>query len=64
MGCLRAVLTHIPRSKIPGGRHASHAPKTATVDGQEVFYREAGPTEAPVVLLLHGFPSSSHMVFE
>lgn len=35
--------------------------KTATVNGQEVFYREAGPTEAPVVLLLHGFPSSSDM---
>lgn len=27
----------------------------------DVFYREAGPPEAPVVLLLHGFPSSSHM---
>ncbi len=34
---------------------------TATVDGQEVFYREAGPADAPVILLLHGFPSSSHM---
>lgn len=28
-------------------------------DGVEVFYREAGPTDAPVVLLLHGFPTSS-----
>jgi pimeloyl-ACP methyl ester carboxylesterase len=28
-------------------------------DGVNVFYREAGPAEAPVVLLLHGFPSSS-----
>ena len=27
----------------------------------EVFYREAGPADAPVILLLHGFPSSSHM---
>jgi pimeloyl-ACP methyl ester carboxylesterase len=27
----------------------------------EVFYREAGPEDAPVVLLLHGFPTSSHM---
>jgi pimeloyl-ACP methyl ester carboxylesterase len=26
-----------------------------------IFYREAGPTDAPVVLLLHGFPTSSHM---
>jgi pimeloyl-ACP methyl ester carboxylesterase len=33
----------------------------ATVDGQEVFYREAGPAEAPVVVLLHGYPTSSHM---
>ena len=27
----------------------------------EVFYREAGPADAPVVLLLHGFPTASHM---
>lgn len=31
------------------------------VDGLELFYREAGPADAPVLLLLHGFPSSSHM---
>lgn len=31
------------------------------VDGFEVFYREAGQADAPTVLLLHGFPSSSHM---
>jgi pimeloyl-ACP methyl ester carboxylesterase len=35
--------------------------RTATVEGVTVFYREAGPTDAPVVLLLHGFPTSSHM---
>ncbi|WP_282792675.1 alpha/beta hydrolase [Streptomyces sp. CC224B] len=35
--------------------------RTATVRGHEVFYREAGPADAPVLLLLHGFPSSSHM---
>ncbi|MFE2444984.1 alpha/beta fold hydrolase [Stenotrophomonas sp. NPDC087984] len=35
--------------------------RTATVDGLEVFYREAGDPEAPVVVLLHGFPTSSHM---
>ncbi|AWS41943.1 alpha/beta fold hydrolase [Streptosporangium sp. 'caverna'] len=34
---------------------------TATVAGQKVFYREAGPAEAPTVVLLHGFPTSSHM---
>jgi pimeloyl-ACP methyl ester carboxylesterase len=35
--------------------------KTVTVDGLEIFYREAGPADAPTVLLLHGFPTSSHM---
>ena len=35
--------------------------KTETIDGLDVFYREAGPKEGPVVLLLHGFPTSSHM---
>jgi pimeloyl-ACP methyl ester carboxylesterase len=34
---------------------------TAKVDGIDIFYREAGPVGAPVVLLLHGFPTSSHM---
>lgn len=31
------------------------------VDHVEVFYRAAGPVDAPVILLLHGFPTSSHM---
>lgn len=35
--------------------------KTAEVDGLEIFYREAGPEGAPTILLLHGFPTSSHM---
>ncbi|MPY47380.1 alpha/beta fold hydrolase [Streptomyces acidicola] len=35
--------------------------RTEAVDGLEVFYREAGNSQAPVVLLLHGFPTSSHM---
>ena len=35
--------------------------RTATVQGHRVFYREAGPAGAPVVLLLHGFPTSSRM---
>lgn len=34
---------------------------TADVDGIRMFYREAGPADAPVILLLHGFPSSSRM---
>lgn len=35
--------------------------RTVTVDGLNMFYREAGPPDAPAVLLLHGFPSSSRM---
>jgi len=35
--------------------------RTAKVEDVNVFYREAGPAGAPVVLLLHGFPTSSHM---
>jgi len=36
--------------------------QTITVDGQSIFYREAGDKEnAPTILLLHGFPTSSHM---
>lgn len=35
--------------------------RTVKVDGLDIFYREAGPKEAPTVLLLHGFPTSSHM---
>lgn len=33
----------------------------AEVDGRKIFYREAGEKAAPTVLLLHGFPTSSHM---
>jgi len=33
----------------------------ATVDGQRLFYREAGRPEAPAIVLLHGFPTSSYM---
>ena len=35
--------------------------KTIEVDGLEIFYREAGLDKAPTILLLHGFPTSSHM---
>ena len=33
----------------------------ATISGRNIFYREAGAGDAPVVLLLHGFPTSSYM---
>jgi len=35
--------------------------RSVDLGGLEIFYREAGPAEAPVVLLLHGFPTSSRM---
>jgi pimeloyl-ACP methyl ester carboxylesterase len=35
--------------------------RTLKVDGLSVFYRESGPKDGPVLLLLHGFPSSSRM---
>jgi len=35
--------------------------RNVTVDGLNVFYREAGPKDAPAILLLHGFPTSSQM---
>src|SRR5882672_6834982 len=35
--------------------------RSAGVDGLKMFYREAGPADAPTLLLLHGFPSAGHM---
>jgi pimeloyl-ACP methyl ester carboxylesterase len=39
--------------------HVHH--RYATVQGRRLFYREAGPADAPVLVLLHGFPTSSFM---
>jgi pimeloyl-ACP methyl ester carboxylesterase len=50
------VLHHAP-SKLVQVPHY----RTATVGGVEIFYREAGPSDAPAIVLLHGFPTSSHM---
>jgi pimeloyl-ACP methyl ester carboxylesterase/DNA-binding winged helix-turn-helix (wHTH) protein len=49
-----------PRTPSPRADGVTHY-RTATIDGVDVFYREAGSPTAPVVLLLHGFPTSSHM---
>ncbi|MBW4640345.1 MAG: alpha/beta hydrolase [Gloeocapsa sp. UFS-A4-WI-NPMV-4B04] len=35
--------------------------QTISIDGLDIFYREAGNKENPTILLLHGFPTSSHM---
>jgi pimeloyl-ACP methyl ester carboxylesterase len=40
---------------------ASVSYRTVKVDGVNIFYREAGPKNAPTILLLHGFPTSSQM---
>ena len=67
---LLALATHIAA---PQGAHAQEPQPTAplppiTVDhrtvkvaGLDIFYREAGPSDAPTILLLHGFPTSSSM---
>jgi pimeloyl-ACP methyl ester carboxylesterase len=47
-----------PAAARPSGAVSYH---TVDIDGVKVFYREAGPRNAPTVLLLHGFPTSSHM---
>ncbi len=35
--------------------------RTVKIENLDIFYREAGPKDAPALLLLHGFPTSSHM---
>src|ERR1700759_76192 len=49
-------------------REECHMPavhhRYATIEGQRLFYREAGPSDAPAVVLLHGFPASSFMFRE
>lgn len=51
-----AVVDSSARADTTGVAH-----RTITVDGIEIFYREAGNPEHPTLLLLHGFPTSSHM---
>ena len=53
-----SVLNH--RSAVTQAAPVTHH-RTTKVDGVNIFYREAGPTRAPVVLLQHGFLTSSHM---
>lgn len=58
-------LVHTPALAQPRASAIHAAPvvhhRTAIVNGTEIFYREAGKPGRPVLLLLHGFPSSSHM---
>src|SRR6476646_7169120 len=50
----------LAQAKEPAVAHRT-AYRTVKVDGLSVFYREAGPADAPTLLLLHGLPSSSRM---
>jgi pimeloyl-ACP methyl ester carboxylesterase len=53
-----------PRSQFAQKPQARVSFHKIEADGVQVFYREAGPANAPVVLLLHGYPTSSHMFRE
>ncbi len=68
---LIAVGVFLIRCSGPQAREEAIVPSTPTpnptfhrtleVEGLDIFYREAGPEGAPTILLLHGFPTSSHM---
>jgi pimeloyl-ACP methyl ester carboxylesterase len=59
-GVLAAALSSSARSAtLPGSPAVRY--RVIEVGGVEIFYREAGPAAAPIVLLLHGFPTSSRM---
>lgn len=57
---LALVVSASPAARQPSGEY-DVSYKTVNVDGLSIFYREAGPKNAPTLLLLHGFPSSSRM---
>jgi pimeloyl-ACP methyl ester carboxylesterase len=46
-------------ARLSTNNHTLH--KYVKIDGLDIFYREAGQRDAPAILLLHGFPTSSHM---
>ena len=61
-----ALVTLVPFTSLTATANESNTStqvfhRTIEVDGLDIFYREAGPKDAPTVLLLHGFPTSSHM---
>jgi hypothetical protein len=70
-GCMVLMLSVIvapfqllAQSQIQEKSHCVEHPtfyRTAQIDGLSIFYREAGPKNAPTLLLLHGLPSSSRM---
>src|SRR6476620_172500 len=69
-GVLAAALSASARGATPpespavpalGGALAGTRHRTVDVGGLQIFYREAGPAAAPLLLLLHGFPTSSRL---
>lgn len=56
-----APATHGAAPGVSRGDSSATHYRTVRIDGFDLFYREAGPANAPVVLLLHGFPASSFM---
>jgi pimeloyl-ACP methyl ester carboxylesterase len=57
---LTCMSTNAPAQNMTSSRQAISY-HTFDIQGLDIFYREAGPANAPTVLLLHGFPSSSRM---
>jgi len=63
------VAVMLPSRQLPAHAQGKDRPvehptlyRTIRIDGLSIFYREAGPHDAPTLLLLHGFPSSSSSV--
>ena len=64
IGIVLGALPSDSNAQSGAGRASARPPtlhKTVQIDGLDIFYREAGPKDAPTILLLHGFPTSSHM---
>jgi pimeloyl-ACP methyl ester carboxylesterase len=67
--CMALVISvMLPSLQLPAQAQGKKSPvrhptfyRAISIDGLSIFYREAGPKDAPTLLLLHGFPSSSRM---
>ena len=57
------ALLALPASASPPGKQSDTSVRfhTTEINGLDIFYREAGPKDAPTIVLLHGFPTSSNM---
>jgi pimeloyl-ACP methyl ester carboxylesterase len=55
--------TALAATRVPGVRPEYQVVhyRTMKIEGVDIFYREAGPADGPLVVLLHGFPTSSYM---